>query len=208
MLKNIEDFQVDLQSDGELLLNLKKKLLEYGCSNFDELTDFLIQHKISSLADMHEFARSKECDFELTLLLEQCTTRIKKIKHGTLNRFFTSVQVGNYLLQLFNGETQEQLLAIYLDTKNRVIAQQVIFKGSLNKSVAHPREILEPAIRLHSAALILAHNHPSGETTPSTQDITFSVKMRDACSIIGIECLDHFIVGEGEYLSLREQSYL
>ncbi|APT19090.1 MULTISPECIES: RadC family protein [Amylolactobacillus] len=208
MLKNIEDYQINLQSDGELLLNIEQKLVGLKINNFAELSDFFIQHKISSLTDLHEYVRSKKCDLELTLLLGQLLVRVQQIKHGTLSKFYSSVQVGHYLVDLFNGESQEQLLAIYLDTKNRVLAQKVIFKGSLNKSVAHPREILEPAIRFHSAAIIIAHNHPSGDTAPSKEDVDFSTKLRDACSIIGIECLDHFIVGEGTYLSLREAALI
>ena len=97
---------------------------------------------------------------------------------------------------------------MFLNTKNQIIKKEVIFKGSLNSSVAHPREIFKAAIKYSSARLIIAHNHPSGNPEPSEADLSFTKRMVEAGNIIGIELLDHFIVGEESYISLKEYGAL
>lgn len=128
-----------------------------------------------------------------------------QIKEGTV---VSSSWVGNYLTKELSNLTQENVVALYLNTKNEIVKKETIFIGSLNSSVAHPREIFKGAIRYSAARIIVAHNHPSGNTEPSEADYSFTRRMVDAGEMMGIEVLDHFIIGENKYLSLREEGLM
>ncbi|HZJ76664.1 MAG TPA: JAB domain-containing protein, partial [Oscillospiraceae bacterium] len=95
-----------------------------------------------------------------------------------------------------------------LNTKNNVIAIENISVGSLNASIVHPREVFNIAIRRSSSAIILAHNHPSGDPNPSTEDVNITKRLIEAGSIIGINVLDHIIIGDGIYFSMKEEEII
>jgi len=96
-------------------------------------------------------------------------------------------------------------LCIYLNTKNRILGIEVVSIGILNSSICHPREVFKGAILASAKSIILAHNHPSGDPEPSDDDITLTKRTENAGRIIGIELLDHIIIGDGSYISLRER---
>ncbi|MDO9573706.1 MAG: DNA repair protein RadC, partial [Candidatus Contubernalis sp.] len=99
---------------------------------------------------------------------------------------------------------KEYFKVILLNTKNQIISTELISIGSLNSSIVHPREIFSVAVKKVSAAVILVHNHPSGDPTPSREDIEVTKRIVQAGEIIGISVLDHMIIGEGRYYSFRE----
>ncbi len=101
---------------------------------------------------------------------------------------------------------QEHLRGLYLDTRNRLIRDEVITIGTLNESLAHPREIFHPAVETHAAAIILVHNHPSGDPFPSRDDIELTKQIYEASRLMEIEILDHVIVGNKRYYSLKENT--
>ena len=100
---------------------------------------------------------------------------------------------------------QEVLRVLFLNTKNVVIGIKDVFKGSLNTSIVHPREIFKEAIKRSSASIIIMHNHPSGDPTPSREDINITVRVKECGDIIGIKLLDHVIVGREKHASLKEK---
>ncbi len=103
----------------------------------------------------------------------------------------------------------EEVMAIYsLDTKNKVTGIFKVSHGSLNASIVHPREIFKRAIVNNAASIILLHNHPSGNPVPSKEDIDITKRIVDAGNLLGITVLDHIIVGETEYYSLKENGYI
>jgi DNA repair protein RadC len=103
-------------------------------------------------------------------------------------------------------QDQEYILSVILDGANRIIKVQEVTKGTATYNIIHPREVFREAIRLNSSAIILVHNHPSGEVRPSDQDIASTRKIAAAGKIIGIDVLDHIIIGPGEgYCSIREK---
>lgn len=128
-----------------------------------------------------------------------------QLKKGKVS---SSSWAGKYLQEELSNLNQENVMALYLNTKNEIIKKDTIFIGSLNSSVAHPREIFNRAISYSAARIILAHNHPSGNLDPSEADLVFTRRMIEAGDLLGIEVLDHFIIGENCYLSLREEGYL
>lgn len=114
----------------------------------------------------------------------------------------------NYVMESMRHLNQEHLLVLFLDTKNRIIHKQTIFIGSLNASIVHPREIFREAVKRTSASIICVHNHPSGDPTPSQEDIQVTKRLVEAGKIMGIELLDHIIIGNRKYTSLKEKGYL
>lgn len=103
---------------------------------------------------------------------------------------------------------QEVLRVLFLNTKNAVTGQVDVFKGSLNSAVVHPREIFKEAIKRSSANIIVIHNHPSGDPTPSKEDINITIRLKECSKIIGIELLDHVIIGEDKYVSLKQKGII
>jgi DNA repair protein RadC len=116
--------------------------------------------------------------------------------------------VAALLLPRFRFETREHFLAVLLSTKNHVIKTPVISIGSLNASIVHPRELFREAINARAASVILAHNHPSGDPTPSPEDISLTRKLKEAGQLLDIPVLDHLILGDGKYVSLKEKGIL
>lgn len=104
--------------------------------------------------------------------------------------------------------TQEHFVCLFLNTKNHVIGKQTIFVGSLDASIVHPREVFKEAIKRSSASVICLHNHPSGDPTPSREDIAITKTLREVGELVGITLLDHVIIGDNKYVSLKEQGYL
>ncbi len=103
---------------------------------------------------------------------------------------------------------QEHLRGLYLDTRNRLIRDETLTIGTLDASLAHPREILAPALESRCAGFILVHNHPSGDPQPSTEDLELTRRILEASKILGLTFLDHLIVGRGAYVSLRKTTRL
>ncbi|MFZ2205212.1 MAG: DNA repair protein RadC [Minisyncoccia bacterium] len=103
---------------------------------------------------------------------------------------------------------KEHFVAFYLDTQNNLIERQIISIGTLNSSLVHPREVFEPAIALHSASIIIAHNHPSGELNPSAEDKKITERLIESGKILGIEIADHIILSKSGYLSFQQEHLL
>ena len=100
---------------------------------------------------------------------------------------------------------REQFRIVLLDAKNHVLGVRTVSVGSLSSSIVHPREIFKEAIARSSAAIILVHNHPSGDPTPSREDVEVTRRLVDAGRLLGIEVLDHVVVGDNEYVSFKEK---
>ena len=99
---------------------------------------------------------------------------------------------------------KEHFVAIFLNARNQVIKTDTISIGSLNASLVHPREVFAPAVGISAASLILTHNHPSGDVTPSKEDISLTKRMVQAGQVMGIEVVDHLIVASDKFLSMKE----
>lgn len=106
------------------------------------------------------------------------------------------------------GLKKERFVCLYLDTKNGLIREDVVSIGSLNASIVHPREVFRTAVEVSAASIILAHNHPSGDPAPSREDIMVTEKLVECGKMMGIEILDHVIVGDGRYFSLKNEGFI
>ena len=103
---------------------------------------------------------------------------------------------------------REHFVGFYLNSRNQVLRREIISIGSLNASIVHPREVFQPAIAVSAASLILAHNHPSGDPTPSEEDLAITRRLVEAGRILGIDVLDHVVVAKDAYASFKERKLL
>jgi DNA repair protein RadC len=130
----------------------------------------------------------------------------RKLEH--LDRFTSPRHVFDYFHHEFRDSRKEYFLILLLDGKNRIIRRVQISEGSLNQSIVHPREVFSPAVKESAAAIILVHNHPTGDPAPSSEDIAITRRLREAGEIMGIKVLDHIIIGDGEFVSFVERGLL
>ncbi|MGD8394758.1 MAG: DNA repair protein RadC [Candidatus Eiseniibacteriota bacterium] len=103
---------------------------------------------------------------------------------------------------------REHFVALHLDARNRVIGRETVSVGTLNASIVHPREVFRAAIRASAASLVLVHNHPSGDPEPSADDLALTRRLVEVGTLVGIEVLDHLIIGKGRFVSLRSRGSL
>jgi DNA repair protein RadC len=111
------------------------------------------------------------------------------------------------LRESFRGLDRERFLALYLDTRHRVQALETVSIGSLNASLVHPREVFKSAVGMSAAALVVAHNHPSGCPRPSGDDLELTARLARCGELLGISLLDHLVVGDTEIVSIREHGW-
>lgn len=130
-----------------------------------------------------------------------------KADRFTARKSITSTDTAKRAFEYLQNLDQEHVDVAYLDTKNQIISIRNIFKGSLNVSVSHPREIFKHAVKVSAARVMIAHNHPSGNSEPSEADLRFTRRIVDAGEMLGIEVIDHIIVGD-DVISLRDEGYM
>ena len=118
------------------------------------------------------------------------------------------IDIISYFNELLKDKKQEEFYVLYLDNKNNIIENKKLFVGTLNKSIVHPREIFKEAYVLSSASIVCVHNHPSGNVTPSKEDISLTRKIHEIALIHEIKLLDHIIVGDNNYFSFYENKLL
>lgn len=127
---------------------------------------------------------------------------------GARPQFAKPSDLGFYLLPLYGGYRVERFGVVLLDAKNRLIKTAILSVGSLDTSIAHPREIFREAAIASAAGVVVFHNHPSGDPQPSVDDIVLTQRLKTAGQLMGIELLDHIILGEGRWFSFRDASVL
>ncbi|MBB2483563.1 DNA repair protein RadC [Bacillus sp. APMAM] len=137
---------------------------------------------------------------------------MKLVKESSIfykERSVRSPEDGYQLMKLFLADKdREHFIVASLDTKNQPVSINVCHIGSLNASIVHPREVMKSAILSNAASIIVGHNHPSGLPEPSKEDIEVTRRLAEAGKIIGIDVLDHIIVGDESFISLKEKGYI
>ena len=119
-----------------------------------------------------------------------------------------SKELFDYLYHSMRDKNRECFKVLFLDAKNRVISTETLFEGTLTASSVYPREVVAAALSHHAAALIFAHNHPSGEPQPSPEDIAITRQLVFACRVIGITVHEHLVIGDNTYFSFADQGYI
>ncbi len=170
--------------------------------NLDSLSDF--QHlSLQELQQINGIGYVKSIEIKAMIELVK---RISRAEYVQKERIMSSERLARKMMLELSDQKQEHLVAIYLDTQNRIIEQRTIFIGSVRRSIAEPREILYYACKNMATSVIIVHNHPSGSPEPSENDLQFTQKMKRSCEDIGIICLDHIVIGKYQYYSFREEA--
>ena len=134
--------------------------------------------------------------------------RISRATRGEIKVIRSPEDAACLLMDEMKHLDREHFKVILLDSKNSVISIETVSIGTVNASIVHPREVLKPALMKSATSLILVHNHPTGHTSPSREDILLTRRFEKCGRILGIEIVDHIIIGDGSYESLKEGGYL
>ncbi|AUS10391.1 hypothetical protein C1X05_05995 [Laceyella sacchari] len=187
-------------STGESVMTLAQRVLNKG-GGLKGLTRLSLQE----LMGIHGIGPAKAIQLMAGIELGQ---RISRMMPEDRHAIRSPDDAACYVMDELRFLQQEHFICLYLNTKYRVIDKKCIFKGSLNTSVVHPREIFHEAIRCSAAAIICVHNHPSGDPTPSTEDLLVTERLVEVGKLLGIDVVDHLIIGDQTYFSMKEKGLI
>ncbi|CAM3083872.1 DNA repair protein RadC [Paenibacillus sediminis] len=165
----------------------------------------LVDLSIEELIQIKGIGTAKAVQLKAGIELGQRLARTRREEAKTIRSPHDAAEV---LMEQLRYLKKEHFVCLFLNTKNHIIAQETLSIGSLNASIVHPREVFRAAIKCSSASVVCAHNHPSGDPAPSPEDIQLTRRLAEAGNIVGIDILDHIIIGDGGFVSLKEQGYL
>jgi len=201
-LTNVELLAIFLRTgiQGKNALDLAKELLD----EFGDLRSLLG-------ADRKHFCQGKGLGDAKYVQLKACVEMSRRYLRECLERgdvLSNPEDTRNFLMSELSGRDYEVFACLFLDNKHRVIQFEELFSGTIDGASVHPREVIRRAIKNNAAALILAHNHPSGMAEPSEADIAITQKLIELLSYLDVRVLDHFIIGDGYCLSLAEKGLI
>ena len=186
-------------SKKESVLGLSNKLFKkYNLKSLSSL-------KITNLKKHLGIGDAKACQIMACFELGR---RLSAFKEDKKPKIMNAKDIARLFIPEMGVLEKEHFIGIYLDSRRRIIKQETIFVGSLNESVVHPREIFKIALDENAAAIILLHNHPSGDPDPSSFDIEITKELIKAGNLLGILILDHVIIGDKKYFSLKEKGLI
>lgn len=190
-------------SQGESAVALAQRILSEF--QFPEGILGLMRSTIPELCRMKGIGRVKAVQIKC---IGELSKRIAKAGFGEQPVFSTPEDIAACYMEQLRHETREQVLVMMLNSKNRLLHEQVISKGTVNFSLVSPREIFIEALQYQAVSICLLHNHPSGDPTPSKEDILITRRMREAGELLGISLLDHVIIGDNKFCSLKKMGIL
>jgi DNA repair protein RadC len=200
-LSNAELLGVILRtgSNKENVVSLSSRILsEYSIKQ-------LSLANVSRLMQVHGVGKAKAAQiaavFELSRRLETFVEEPKR-------KICSPKDVYTLMYPKMREQKKEKFITLCLDTKNQILREEVISTGSLNASIVHPREVFKSALMESSASVIMIHNHPSGDPSPSREDIMVTEKLVEGGKLLGIDVLDHIIIGDGRYVSLKDEGFV
>lgn len=200
-LSNIELLAILLRTgnDQETALEVAQRLLAGGG------LAFLARASVQELRESFRgVGLAKACQIKAAIELGR-RVALAGDQHLTIG---SPQEVADLVMEEMRHLDREHFRAVVLGTKNQVLAVEPVSVGTLNSSLVHPREVFKAAIRHNAAALILVHNHPSGDPFPSHDDATVTTRLVEAGKILGIEILDHVVIGDRCYVSFKEQGLI
>lgn len=165
----------------------------------------LVDLSIEELTSIRGIGTAKAIQIKAGIELGRRITRTSRDEASIIR---SPRDVADMLIEQMRYLQKEHFVCLFLNTKNQVISQETLSMGSLNAAIVHPREVFRAAIKCSSASMICAHNHPSGDPTPSPEDVSLTRRLIDAGQIIGIEVLDHLVIGDTKFVSLKEQGLM
>lgn len=181
-------------------VDLSRQILTY----YNQTLEAFLNMHIDELANNPAFkglGKAKACKILAGIELGRRATKSSKKRIAIKS----PGDAAEYLMEQMRYYTREHFEVLLLDTKGQVLRIETVSIGTINASLIHPREVFAPAIRQHAYAVILAHNHPSGDPVPSPDDISTTNRLIECGRIIDIPVLDHIVIGDETYLSLKEE---
>ena len=161
---------------------------------------------INSLMKIQGIGKVKAIEIKAALELGK---RVYLNNDNISNLYFNSSDIiYKYFYYVIGDKKQEFFYCVYLDTKGKYIGKKCLFVGTINSSVVHPREVFKEAYLLSANSIVCVHNHPSGDSNPSKEDISITKKLNEISIIHGIKLIDHIIIGNGNYFSFYENNML
>ena len=137
--------------------------------------------------------------------ISELAKRLSKASYEETVCFTEPKTIAQYYMEDLRHANQEQMKLLLLNTKSRLIGETDISKGTVNSAVISPRELFVEALQKNAVSIVLLHNHPSGDPTPSKEDVLITRRIQEAGRLIGVELLDHIVIGDNCYVSLREK---
>lgn len=206
-------------SEKEKVDVLKERLNQYGVEsllNYEALS-FLTgikQEELKRYSNLHSIDEDVS-SLSITELQKQkleavftIAKRFQSERLGERIRISSPADAASVVMEELRFKSKEYFKIILLNTKNCIISIELVSVGSLNSSIVHPRETFLPAVKKSASSVILVHNHPSGETEPSHEDITLTNRLDECGKILGIKVIDHIIIGDGVFYSFKEEGLL
>ena len=165
----------------------------------------LLERTADEFMSINGIGEAKACEL---LAIAEISKRFRTYKSGEEYKITKPKDAAEYVMESMRYLKQECLKVLMLNTKNVIISLKDVSLGTLNSSIVHPREVFCEAIKKSSAGIIICHNHPSGDPTPSNEDINITHRLKESGKLLGIDLIDHIIIGNGSYISLKEKGIL
>lgn len=201
-------------TDSELLAIL----LKTGTRNRSaiEVADIILNHDAEGLRNIADMSLEELQSFEGVGLAKACQIKAavelgRRIAQSRIIDKGRVTAIGDVLdmfMEEMRYEKKELFKALLLDSKGGILSKETISVGDLSSSIVHPRETFKSAVRRSAASVLFVHNHPSGDPTPSKEDIVVTRRLVEAGDILGITVLDHVVIGDGTYVSLKEKEII
>ncbi len=183
----------------ENAVDLSNRVL--ATNNFNKIAEL-------SLSELEKEFRNPVKAMKINAMFEIFRRTNKLMKKGYKLQIKTAADVYQYYVDELQNKTKEYFYALFLDTKNRILKEELVSIGTLNESLIHPRELFNSAVQASCNSVIIVHNHPSGDCVPSDSDKEVTKVLVDAGEIMGIKVLDHVIIGKEGFMSLKESGVM
>jgi len=183
----------------ENAIDLANRVL--ATNNFDKMAEL-------SLSELEKEFRNPVKAMKINAMFEIFRRANKLMKKGFKVQIKTASDVYQYYVDELQNKTKEYFYALFLDTKNRILKEELVSIGTLNESLIHPRELFNSAVQASCNSVIIVHNHPSGDCVPSDSDKEVTKVLVEAGEIMGIKVLDHVIIGKEGFVSLKESGVM
>lgn len=192
------------RKQGRKLLDLADSLLALG-SPGDGLLG-LLHHSLDDFTGIKGVGKVKGVQL---LCIGELSKRIWKRKASEHTLYFgRPEEISDYYMEDMRHLEQEEIRVMFLNTKQAMIRDQIMARGTVNASVMTPREVLIEGLRCRAVSMVLVHNHPSGDPTPSRADMLLTKRLKEAGDLVGITLIDHIVIGDRRYLSFREENLM
>ncbi len=192
-------------SDEELLsVFLPEQTANDLITEYQNIYGLIMRTSLMELANVKGIGKAK---VQKINCIRELLNRIQSEKQKQIIQITAPKDIADYMQNMEHLE-QEEFKIIMLNTKNKIIGQQMISRGTVNATLVAPREIFNPAIKAMATTIILVHNHPSGDPSPSQEDFNMTKRVIEVGKIVGIHVIDHVIIGKNQYYSMKESGFI